>query len=374
MANPQQAVTLTKSVFDVADCNIAQRYFNGDTDDPLPFSGAAKYNALYSTLVAQKTMYADLRQHDGAILKELRSAYSPNKFWQRYLRFGVRNYDERRYAKTAWEELVPVAAVLKRRIEVVLPAGLNVQVRPQPRVLLYPFGWSTWISFQIDGKHSLEELATLTTHLLEGAAYRLEGEAGVVTLQDVFGIVGKGVSEDAFDGNTFNAPEILSVVTVLGKHGGGPSLGAPKEEEVRVLKRLIRMDSDEPLKKLILKKRGAGESEDTNFILYDDFSWFLWAEHRLKPFERNAQSLRCYHNNIVRSLVQVWLLHRFFAEAARIEPWSATVTDLVKRALRLLKDRNYKNLSMVAFLDLNDFPEARTEVQKRVDPQKPKGG
>src|ERR1051325_11921708 len=123
MANPQQAVTLTKSVFDVADCNIAQRYFNGDTDDPLPFSGAAKYNALYSTLVAQKTMYAGLRQHDGAILKELRSAYSPNKFWQRYLRVGVRNCDERRYAKTAWEELVPVAAVLKRRIEVVLPAG-----------------------------------------------------------------------------------------------------------------------------------------------------------------------------------------------------------------------------------------------------------
>jgi hypothetical protein len=367
MPDPQQSVTLTKSVIDVADCSIAKRYFSGDTDEPLPFSSAAKYDALYQTLAEKKTKYADLRKQEGVVLDKLGAAFSSNKFWQRYLRFGPRSYDERRLAKTAWEQLVPVLATWKRRLEVIVPAGMNVQVRPEPRVLLYPFGWSTWINFLIDGNHSFDELAVLTTHLIKGPAYRLEGEPDALTLEDVFGIVGKGVSEDAFDDNTCVAQDALTVTTVLGKYSGGPSLGAPDRYET-ALRRLIRDNSAAPLTNFSLPLREGDKNID--FILHHRFSWFLWAEHRLKPFGRNAQSLRCYHTNVVRSLLQVWLLHEFFKEATAIEPWSAATTDLVKRALRWIEQPNYKNLGMLAFLKNEEFQISRAEAEKRVKPPK----
>jgi len=356
-------VTLTQSVFDVADCNITQHYLGAAAaDTPLPFTSLEKYNAFYKSIVAKKTKYADVRQQEGVVVDQLRGAYSANKFWQRYL--GSR--DEETYAESAWENVVPVAATWKQHLEVVLPAGWKVKVAPAPRLLLHPFGWSTWINFLINGEHSLDDLAAITAHLVEGAAYHFAGESGnALTLQQLFDRVGKGVRQDVFGGAAFTPQDVLTVATVLGKHGGSPSLGALTEEQEKALKRIVRSDTAAPAKTLAvpLKK---GESELLDFIVHDGMAWFLWAEHRLRPFERNAQRLRCYHNNTVRSLLLAWLLQTFLAQALKIKPWSAALADLAGRATQLLAAPTYKNLSMLSFLERKEFEAARAGAEKRL--------
>ena len=183
-------------------------------------------------------------------------------------------------------------------------------------------------------------------------------------LQDVFDHVGKGVREDGYDALVFSSQDVLSVATVLGKHGGSPSLGALSGDESKALKQIIRSGGAAPVPNLAINLRGGDKLLD--FVLHDGFSWFLWAEQRLQPSKRNAQTLRCYHNNTVRSLLQAWLLQEFLAEATRIDPWGAVLTDLVKRAMRLLAIPTYKNLSTIAFLERKDFQAVRAEVQKRL--------
>jgi hypothetical protein len=357
---------LTQTVLDVADCNITPHYLTGNAaDSPLPFASAQSYDAFYQSIAAaRKTKYADVRKQEGAAIDQLRGAFSPNRFWERYL--GSK--DEETYARDAWENIVPLAATWKQTLSIVLPLPVNVTVRPQPLVLLYPFGWSTWISFKIDGEHSLADLATLTTHLVEGNAYRLGTEANALTLQYVLDRVGKGIRDDVYGGSFFNPQELLTVTTVLGKHTGSLSLGAMTDPaESQALKRILRSDDTTPPQKLgiALKK---GESPQRDFVLHDGYSWFLWADYRLKPVERNAQKLRCYHNNTVRSLINVWLLQTFLTQAMKIKPWSAALNDLVDRVLQWLAAPPYKNFSMISFLERKDFQAARTAAQKRVSP------
>ncbi len=359
-------ITLTKSVFDVADCNITPHYLaSGAKDDPLPFSSAAAYNGFYQRIAREKPDYEDVGGHAGAVLESLRGAYSPNEFW----RWFLESLDEETYPQSAWQSMVPVAAVLTSWVDVVLPAGMDLQVRPEPLVLLHPFGWATWINFLIVGDHSLDDLAALTTHLLEEPAYQLDGKKDTtLTLDQLLDRVGKGVRQDAYGGGVaFRSPKILSVTTVLGKHGGSPSLGALTDEQSSALKRIVRSEGVAPASSLgvPLKK---GEDELLDFVLHDGMSWFLWAEHRLRPFGRNAKKLRCYHNNTVRSLVHAWLLHQFLAQAVKIKPWSDTLNDLVERALNALAAPTYKNFSMMSFLERKDFQAARAAAEKRLGP------
>jgi hypothetical protein len=361
-------VTLTQTVFDVADCNITLHSLSAGADGaPLPFSSAETYNELYQKIATAKVSYADVVGKPGEILDVLRSAYSSNKFWQRYL--GSR--DEETYAEEAWQRIVPIVGTLNQKVEVVLPAGMNLQVSPVPRALLFPFGWSTWISFRIVGNHSLEELAALSEHLTDGAAYQLNGNAAAtLTLTQLFDVVGKGVRNDAYGGKNaaaFNPQDVLGVTAVLTKHGGSPSLGALTADQAAALKRIVRSAGAAQAQTLAVPLP-RGESQLLDFVLHDGLWWFLWAEHRLLPFGRNAHRLRCYHNNTFRSLLHAWLQQTFLDRAIRTKPWTPALTDLVERALLLLATPTYKNFSLLAFLERKDFETTRATAQKRLAP------
>jgi hypothetical protein len=362
-------VTLTQTVFDVADCNVTLLHYVGAAAPglPLAFSSADTYNELYQKIAEGKVSCAALLEKPCEILDVLRSAYLPNKFWQRYL--GSR--DEETYAAEAWQSIVPIAATLNQKIEVVLPAGMNLQVSPVPRVLLFPFGWSTWISFRIVGAHSLEELAALSEHLTDGAAYKMNGNAAAkLTLTEVFDVVGKGVRNDAYGGKNaavFNPQDILGATTVMSKHGGSPSLGALTADQAVALKRIVRSAGAAQAQTLAVPLPH-GESKLLDFVLHDGLWWFLWAEHRLLPFGRNEHRLRCYHNNTFRSLEHSWLLQTFLDRAIRAKPWSPVLADLVERAMLLLTTPTYKNFSLLEFLERKDFETVRTAAQKRLAP------
>jgi hypothetical protein len=247
---------------------------------------------------------------------------------------------------------------------------MKLKVSPVPRVLLFPFGWSTWLSFQIVGDHSLQELATLSEHLTDGAAYHLnENVAATLTLTQLFDVVGKGVRNDAYGGKSvaFNPQDILGVTTVLSKHSGSPSLGALTPEQAAALKRIVRSAGAAQAPTLAVPLPH-GESKLLDYVLHDGLWWFLWAEHRLLTTGRNAQRLRCYHNNTFRSLAHTWLQQTFLDRTIRTKPWSPTLTDLVESVIRLLTMPNYKNFSLLAFLERKDFETARTTAQKRLAP------
>jgi hypothetical protein len=360
-------IILTQTVFDVADCNITLDYLGaGAAGLPLPFSSAETYNKLYQKIAKGKVLYADESGRSGEVLDVLRGAYSPNKFWQRFL--GSR--DEETYAKAAWQNIVPIVGTLNRKVGIVLPSGMKLQVSPVPRVLLFPFGWSTWISFQIVGEHSLEELAALSEHLTDGAAYQLNGNAAVtLSLTQLFDVIGNAVRNDAYGGKSaaFNPQDVLGVTTVLSKHGGSPSLGALTADQAAALKRIVRSAGAAQAQTLAVPLP-KGESKLLDFVLHNPLWWFLWAEHRLLPFGRNAQRLRCYHNNTFRSLTHAWLQQTFLGRTIRTKPWTPALTDLVESAIPLLEMPNYKNFSLLEFLGRKDFEITRTTAQKRLAP------
>ena len=76
-----------------------------------------------------------------------------------------------------WPEALPLEATITRRVEVTPPAGFGAKLRLVPRVLLYPFGWSTWISLQITGEHRIDGLGALVAHLFGDMAFHHDAEA-----------------------------------------------------------------------------------------------------------------------------------------------------------------------------------------------------
>ena len=367
-------VAMTHTLLEVADCNTTLHYLQaGSAADPLLLASEDDYNALYEQVGAASRKFEELAGKPGTVINQLRGVYSRNKFWRKYLRSS----DIDSYPETAWENVLPIAATLTEKVEVVLPDGFGLQVSPAFRVLIYPFGWSTWLSFRIVGDHDLAKLASLTQHLITKQAYRLESSPhDVITLTDLFNRVNKGVREDAFGGKKakpVNPQELLIVMTVLAKHGGSPSLGALTPDQDVALKTILRPEGPirpEPVTTFATPLSYGSPSLD--FVLHDAQSWFLWAEHLLKPEGRNFNRLRCFHNNMFRSLQQAWVLHNFLMQAIATKDWSPALRDLVERIILLLNSPGgiggYKNKSLITFLERAEFQASIDAAQKRFAP------
>lgn len=364
-------VTMTHTLFDVADCNTTLHHLQAaSTEDPFPLSTAEGYNDLYST-VGWASMEFAPPTGKAATLKTLRGICSRNKFWRRYLRAS--DIDD--YADTAWENVLPIAGIPSERVEVVLPQGLNVQVSPELRVLIYPFGWSTWLSFRIVGDHDLADLATLTNHLIAKQAYRLESSPdALLSLTNLLDRINKGVRADAFGGKKarpVNPQELLTVMTVLAKHGGSLSLGALTDDEELALRQILRPEGQvttDPIMKFSARLRSGNPL--LNFVLNDARSWFIWAEHLLKPEGHNFVHLRCFHHNTFRSLHQAWELHNLLMQALATKTWSPALVEIIEQVLLLLGSPGgvggYKNHSLMTFLNSAPFQASLAAAENRL--------
>ncbi|HEY0139605.1 MAG TPA: hypothetical protein VGF48_01850 [Thermoanaerobaculia bacterium] len=372
-------ITLTQSIVDIADCNVTLRYFSGSGSGTgtgtgtMPLSGAESYGRLYEQIARMPQQYQEVFATKGTILNRLRAFYAPNKFWTRYL-----SSDLGAYADLAWGSFVPISATIVERVEVVLPPHLAViTVSPEPRVLLYPFGWSTWLSLRITGSYSLGELAGVVSHLLTEPAYRYVSQPQeVMNLTHLMSTIGKGVKADAFGENArvTAAPDLLTVTTVLAKKGGGVSLGALDEEQEQALLQLIR-PGKAPIQNNVKSMSEAlplGGDPLLDYVLHDDLTWFLWVEHLLKPQGRLMRNLRCYHNNTFRSLLQAWFFQTLFKVAGRTKPWTPELTALVDSVVTMIGPseglNEYKNRSLLSFLAHDDFQKPLAIVKKRLAP------
>jgi hypothetical protein len=165
----------------------------------------------------------------GQVLDTLFRVYGPEKYWKRYLNGTDPT------PSAAWSAGLPLLGGLSPRIELILPTGFKAKVSPRPQVLLYPFGWSTWISLRIVGEHTLIDLNQLVEHLFSQKCFQIVGAvAQPVTLEAFLDTVSEGIRRDAFAGGETADSEAKGkaiVITVLEKHGGSLALGALSNEQ-----------------------------------------------------------------------------------------------------------------------------------------------
>ena len=359
--------TLKETLIDFADCNSTVGHLGSEAmGGALSLGTSDGYSALYQQIVPGLP-YEDVLGQPGKMLRRLKPIYRGNTYWHR---FFVSEETET-YADRVWDKLVPVEARLAFHLDASPGTTASVKVSPVPRVILYPFGWSTWINLRVTGYHTLAELAELVHHLAEGPAYTLvPGPASPQKLREVFRHVAAGVWDDAFGGGKKKALsplQVLCVTTVLDKFGGAPALQALAKEDEAALRRLVSPfgeSSSKPMNDLKLDlpkgKEGAGNRD---YALQDGHGVFIWADHLLKSDDRNRR-LRCYHNNTFLSLLHAWQLSFFLHQAAGVKKKTDALAELVEKAVDQIeqpltvKDFYYRNRCLISFLRRQDVQTA----------------
>ncbi len=304
-------------------------------------------------------LYASLQGgKPGQILEKVFRVYGPEKYWKRYLDGAEPT------PSAAWSAGLPLLGGLNKRIELFLPVGFNAKVSPVPQVLLYPFGWSTWISLRIVGEHTLDDLGRLVEHLFRQKCFQIAGSAQLVSFQTVFDTVSEGVRTDAFCGSATADSEGKSkaiVITVMEKHGGSLALGALSDDQEKILRRMIRPEgkgSSHSFAELAFQLPG---SDELDYLIIDDLGRFIWLEDLLTPGpgDRNYKFLECYHHNSFRSLVQAWHLLGLLSQSAALgKKQSAPLKELLEAARSSLQNPQFKNASLMSFLKLNEVQKA----------------
>ncbi len=355
--------TLTETVIDLADCHTTLYYFfplgaKPSQPAPLTLGTAQGYCDLYGTVAAPApTNYDSLTQGSPpTLLSKLSPAYRNNKYWKRYLLSGQHDI----YQEKVWENLIPIEATLLQRVEFIDDGSFYLSISPVPRVLLYPFGWSAWLSLRITKPHSLEDLSKLVRHIFAEKAFRIisnpalpNAEPQSYTLQGVFDYIAQGVRADAFGGNKtkdFDSQDITAVTTVLKKHGGSLSLGSLSTIAEEHILRIVNPEGPSSKKQLpdYIFRRDPKEMRE--YIVMNDFKRFVWLEHLLQPEGRSYEHLRCYHNNTFHSLVQARQLLGLLTASGKQKTMSSPLSELIENAANALENPNYTNASLKEFL------------------------
>jgi len=346
--------TLTETVIDVADQHTVLDHIGvpGPTPPaaplppPLPFASAAAYSALHTTIAKPGSRYADVFGAAAAVLDRLTPQYEDDKFWKRY----VPGVSLGNYPNYAWKRLLPIKASLIQRINFLPRPGWTFDVSPKPRVILFPFGWSTWLSLRVVRPHSLAELADLVQHIFAGRCLQPDGTTATLYLDDYLTQVGDGVRVDVFGGSTVvdaASAELVAVVTALAKSGTSPAPGALTTADEKIMLSLVRPGTRPLTHPFTDHLQTLGEQLE--YVLSDDRKRFLWLEHLLVPTNRNHDHLRCYHNNTFQSLVRAGHLQALIDEVVG-RPHSPSLDELFKSALDQLMDPPYKNVILKEFI------------------------
>ena len=132
------------------------------------------------------------------VLKTIATAYHPNNYW--FTATGLDNIAN--FPFNAWEFILPLECTLKERIEID-PNGFTFKISPIPRVLLYPFGWSTKLSIRVTKDHTLEQLSSFVQYVVNQPCIRIRKPAGTapvaaMRLKDYFARIAEGVRADVF--------------------------------------------------------------------------------------------------------------------------------------------------------------------------------
>lgn len=343
--------TLTETMIDIADRHTTLHYLGEKPPaGPLPFQTKDSYCALHATLGQGVDYGAVANGRNAALLARMTPAYSDNKYWQSYLGLAPAAFPG-----AAWEGLLPIDAFLKRRVSCVTDPPFKFRVSPVPRVRLYPFGWSTWLSLRLTGPHRVSDLAAFLQWLFADKALQYEGEAIAFAVGKFLADIADGVRQDAFGGAATKdsfSQGIGVVTTVMAKHGGGHSLGALTPDEELELRRITRPYGPPPGGPFDqhVVKLPPGNNSNLEYLVHDTFGRFLWIEHLLQQDKRSHVQLRCYHNNNFASLVHAWHLHALLDAVAHQKHPIRPAFDLAQSAADLLVTPGYKCAGLVQYL------------------------
>jgi hypothetical protein len=162
-------------------------------------------------------------------------------------------------------------------------------------------------------------------------------------------------------------PVTLTVVTVLGKHGGSPDLKGLDLADKKLLRRLVRHSGPPPKTDFatIAYELPSKFDDGVTYMLHEGCRRFLWVEDLLAPQGRNRVLLCCYHNNTFRSLIQAWHLYILLTRFVKKNDLSDPLRELAAAAVDVLEplardERNplvYKNASLVALFDYYSIGE-----------------
>jgi hypothetical protein len=352
---------LTETRIDVGDRHTTLNHFVGAKSD-LPFylGEPERYEDLYWKIaMLLGDSYWNLAEgRASVVLDRLRPVYSGTKYWRRYLATDP-------IPQLVWREALPLEATIKPRISLISPNFFKAKASPLPRVLVYPFGWSTCISIRIIGEHTLPQLADFLNHLFEGEAFELPDSVRPMNLRRLFTVVSSGVRDDAFAGTktqSVDAQQIALVVTIMAKHGGSPALGALSSEDEDILKKIVRPEGANSHRKLGEMLHRFDPRSDVEFMVIDRFARLIWMEHLLVPQARNRQLLNCYHNNSFTALVQAWHLMGLTDACNGLRQKPKSLQTLLETALERLRNPRFLNASLKGFLELDNLKNVLSQA------------
>ena len=360
--------TLTETMVDVADCHTTFYHLskNPPANPPLSLGTKNGYENLQASLPAEASRgYVDLAGKPGAIIDRLSRVYQRNKYWRRFT-----DDDEFPFSTvTPWESILPVKASLKSRVEFINNGNFKFKVSPLPAILIYPFGWSTWLSFRLTSPHGISDLSAFVQYVFNGKALKVDDVKGsaVLSLREYFATASTGIRADVFgDKNTNDKSyqQFVLVTTVIAKHGGSPSFKIFTPAQKLEILRIVKPEGPPPKKDFDSYVHPASPNDPFQFVIMNDLGRLIWLEHLLKPVEPNRIWVRCHHNNTVRSLIHALHLHRLISMAsANKQDSSAPLLELLQASLGQLSSPGYKNLSLRTFLESDDVKASIEKVK-----------
>jgi hypothetical protein len=367
-------IKLTETQVELADCHTTLYYLGAKAPAPasLPLSTKQDYTDLYQKIAGpQPTPYADVSGRPGVMLAKLTSMFHKNDYWKSFFA----NEKVLTYPGLAWDFLAPILCSLKIRINFIPDPRFKFRVSPLPKVILYPFGWSTSLSLRLLGEHTLRDLAEFNQYLFSGKAFRLDPVLPPPAQSDFsapqfFDYVADGVRTDVFDPlNTkdFSPNEAVVVTTVLAKHGAKAKIEALGTDEREILLRIVKPDGPLPQDSFSSHVYDLPyEKTPPKYMVFDNYGRFIWMEERLEATDRNYQHLLCYKNNTFNSLVHARHLYQLLSEAAQLPKLSKPLSRLTAAAVRGLTSpsEHYENASLRAFLLEPTVANAKKAMEK----------
>jgi hypothetical protein len=347
---------LTETRIEIADRHISLCPFAPKAKTALPLGNSGDYIDLYAKAEQGGLDYACFRGTSGKILGKLLPVYKNHKYWKRYL-----NADPS--ARDMWSAALPLQATLVERMEVISRATFTAKISPVPRVLIYPFGWSTWISLRISGDHTLEQLADLEEYLFGQKCIRLLPAGASMTLNGFLDHVSQGIRTDAFCGTQTRDASGTSkaiVITVMAKHGGSLSLGALDGPAQNRIKRMVRPEGPTSRRSFDKLAFRVDPESDMNYIVIDELGRFIWMERLLDPEDRNHEWLGCYHQNSFMAMAQAWHFEGLLVEARKNKPKGKPVKEILGIARNALQYPTFINASLRGLLELNSVKNVLT--------------
>jgi hypothetical protein len=348
--------TLTETRIEIAERHISLCPFAAKAKPALPLGDSAGYTDLYAKVEQGGLNYASLSGTSGKILDKLLPVYKNHKYWKRYLNANPS-------ARDTWSAALPLQATLAERIEVVSRATFTAKISPIPRVLIYPFGWSTWISLRISGDHTLEQLADFEGYLFAEKCIRVLPAGDLMTINGFLDHVSRGIRTDAFCGaqtRDASGTNKAIVITVLAKHGGSLALGALDGPAQNRFKQMVRPEG--PMSRRSFDKLAfrVDPESDMNYMVIDELGRFIWMERLLDPEDRNHEWLGCYHQNSFMALVQAWHFEGLLTEARKSKPKGRPIKEILEAARNALQYPTFRNASLKGLLELDSVNNVLT--------------